>query len=160
MASISGAHTIVLKAHYNEGGAEYEEGIANGALLPGMNVGLTNAADASGRSTYAAASSDTLGTGTTTGGRGNVKVVKEDSLHGGTVNTAYASGDNIYIHVAVPGDILQVLVTSGETVAKGAGLTAQSTGKWNADTTLAAVEALESSGGALAADTLMRVRVN
>lgn len=160
MASISGAHTIVLKAHYNEGAAENEEGIASGAILPGMNVGHGLAAESIGRQTYAVAATDNTGTGTgTTGGRGNVKVAKEDALQGKTVDDAYASGDNIFVHVALPGDRLQVLVASGQTVAKNAGLSAGTNGKWTVDTTLAAVEALESSGGALAADTLMRVLV-
>lgn len=152
--------TIVLKAHWNEGGVENEEGIASGALLPGMNVGMGAAAESIGRFTYAVAATDNTGTGTgTTGGRGNVRVVKEDAMRGLTTLDAYASGDNVFVHDALPGDHIQVLVASGQNVAKGAGLSAATTGKWSVDTTLAAVEALESSGGALAADTLLRARV-
>jgi hypothetical protein len=160
MASISGANTIVLKANYNEGGANDEEGIASGAISPGMNVGMSPAADSQYRHTWAVAATDNLGTGTSnTGGRRRTYIAKEDTLQGKTVNDAYANGDNIFVHMGLPNDVVQVLVASGQTIAKGVGLSAGTNGKWTADTTLAAAEALEGSGGALAADTLMRVRL-
>lgn len=159
MASISGNHTIVLKAGYNEGGNNDEEGIASGTLSPGMNVGMGVGADSQMRNTWAAAATDNLGTGTSnTGGRRRIALVKEDTLQGKTVDDAYASGDNVFVHMALPNDVVQVLVASGQTVTKGVGLSAGTNGKWTTDTTLAAAEAMEGSGGALAADTLMRAR--
>ncbi len=160
MASISDNHRIVLKAHYSEGGAEHEEGVASGTLYPGMNVGMSIGVDTQMRHTWAAAGSDTLGTGTSnTAGRRRVVVVKEDYLQGKTVDDAYTAGENVLVHMCSPNDVVQVLVASGQTVTKGLGLTAGTNGKWSTDTTLAAVEALEASGGALGSDTLMRVRV-
>jgi hypothetical protein len=86
-------------------------------------------------------------------------ILKEDPLIGSTVNTQYAADDNVFIHKALPGEHLQVLVLSGQNIVKGEGLTANSDGKWIEDAANAAVMALEGSNGALAADTLMRVIV-
>jgi hypothetical protein len=160
MASISGANTIVLKGKYSEGGAEHEEGRLKAAASPGMNVTTTNDFDELGRQVYTPGATDYAGTGTdvsTT--KAPIWILKEDTTTGKTVDDAYAADDNGLIHMASPGEVLQVLVASGQTVAKGGGLTANSAGKWVSDATNAAVIALESSGGALGADTLMRVRV-
>ncbi len=160
MASISGSHKIVLKGKYSEGGAEHEEGRILAAAYPGTNVTLANNFDELGRQCYTPGATDYAGTGTdVTTSKAPIWILKEDPLIGGTVNTQYAADDNVFIHMANPGEILQVLVASGQTVAKGGGLTAASTGKWVSDATNAAVIALESSGGALVADTLMRVRI-
>jgi hypothetical protein len=80
-------------------------------------------------------------------------------LAGGTIETEYAADDNAFIHMCSPGEIIQVYVASGQTVVKGSGLTAQTTGKWAVDATNAAVIALEPTGGALAADKHVRCRV-
>lgn len=160
MASISGNNTIVLKGSYDLGASQHEEGPLAAAASPGMNLVLANNAATQGRDTYTPGSTDFVGTGTSiTTTKAPIKILKEDVLQGKTINDAYASGDNAFIYIAKPGDVLQVLVASGQTVAKTDGLTANSTGKWVTDTTNACVEALESSGGALGADTHMRVRV-
>lgn len=160
MSSVSDNHRIVLKAGYTEGGAEHEEGILDGAAYPGMNVVMTQDPRDMERDTFTAGGTDYVGTGTgDTTTKAPIKVLKEDALQGKTIDDAYADGDVAFIHIAKPGDVLQVLVTSGQSVVKGDGLTAQSTGKWNVDATNSAVEALEGSGGALAADTHVRVRV-
>jgi hypothetical protein len=160
MASISGANKIVLKGKYSEGGAEHEEGRLRAAAYPGMNVTMTNDPDELGRQVYTPGATDYAGTGTdVTTAKAPIWIVKENSSEGETVDDAYAADDNAFIHMASPGEVLQVLVASGQTVAKGGGLTANSAGKWVTDATNAAVIALESSGGALAADTLLRVRV-
>lgn len=160
MASISGNNKIVLKAGYTEGAAEHEEGILTAACTPGMNLQMGVAAEDMGRHYYGPGNTDNVGTGTsTTTSKNPVRVAKEDPLVGKTITDAYASGELVFIHIAKSGDVLQVLVASGQTVLKGDGLSANSAGKWIGDTTNAAVEALEPSGGALAADTHMRVRV-
>src|SRR5262245_18931649 len=111
MPSISGNHTIVLKSAYTQGGTTDEEGIASGTITPGMNVGMSPAADSQMRHAWAPAGSDTLGTGTTnTAGRRRIAVAKEDTLQGKTVDDSYASGDNVFVHMAAPNDVLQVLV--------------------------------------------------
>lgn len=156
MASISDAHTIVLNGDYGK----HDEGILSGAASPGMNLAMTTATESMGRHIYAAGGTDNVGTGTgITTTAAPIKIVKEDALQGKTVDDAYVTGDNVFFYEPLPGDVLQVLVTSGQTVTKGSGLSAASTGKWVSDSTNVAVESLEDSAGALGADTLMRVRV-
>lgn len=158
--SISGASTIVLKGKYTEGGVEREEGPLSVAAYPGMNVTMTNDAEAQGRQTYKPGGTDWAGTGTdVTTSKAPVWILREDRLVGKTVADQYAAGDNAQIHIASPGDVLQVLVKSGESVAKGSGLSAGTDGYWVVDSTNAAVLAEESSGGALASNTLVRARV-
>lgn len=160
MASISGNNKIVIKGKYTQGGVEAEEGRLLAAAYPGMNVVMANNFDEQGRQCYTPGSTEYAGTGTdVTTVKAPIWILKEDALQGSTVDTAYAADDVGFIHMASPGEILQVLVLSGQTVAKGGGLTANTAGKWVTDTTNAAVIALESSGGALSLDTLMRVRV-
>lgn len=159
--SISGKNKIVLKASFSEGATESEEGILSGGpASPGMNVVLQTAAAVQNRDTYAPGA--TRVGGTAAGAAVSpVKVLKEDSLQGKTVSDAYATGDNLFIHQSKTNDVVQVLVASGQTILKGDGAFAIASGKWNGATaTINAVgEFLEASGGALAADTLMRVRM-
>lgn len=164
MASLSGINTIVLKAGYTEGGAEHEEGPLELAASPGMNLVLSERASTQGRDYWTPGSVDVVGTGTggTTTTAGPIRILKEDALRGKTVDDAYAAGDNAFVHIAKSGDVLQVLVRSGENFEKAVGLGSDpfgQTGKFVVDATNAVVETLERSGGALAADTLVRVRV-
>lgn len=160
MASLSGHNKIVLKAGYTEGGTENEEGPLSSAATPGMNMVMGVAARTQERDTWSPGSTDYAGTGTkNTTTKNPVKVLKEDYLVGKTIDDAYASGSNCFIHIAKSGDVLLVLVASGQTVVRGDGLSAGADGKWLNDATNVAVEALESSGGALGSDTHMRVRV-
>lgn len=160
MASISGNNRIIIKGKYTEGGVEKEEGRLKAAGYPGMNVVSTADPDEMGRQVYTPGSTEYAGTGT------NVTTVKaplwlltEDAYQGKTVDDVYAADENCFVHLCSPGEIVQVLVKSGQTVVKGGGLTADSTGKFITDNTNAALLALEGSNGALAADTLMRARV-
>lgn len=156
VASISGANTIVLRGDYGE----HEEGKLLVAASPGMNVVLAANFSEQERDCYTVGGTDYIGTGTgVTTTKAPIKILKEDALQGRTVDDAYSAGDPGFIYIPKPGDKLQVLVASGQTIVKGGGLSATSTGKWQADTTNAAVEALEDSGGALSEDTLVRVRV-
>lgn len=156
VAQITAHNKIVLKAGYTEGGAEHDEGIASGTIYPGMAVVMTTAAEVSKRHTYAPGASISEGSGGVLAG---VKIAKEDVLQGNTVDDAYTSGSTFLFHVCKSGDIVQVLVESGQTVTKGLGGAAVASGKWNTATTDAVGEFLEGSGGALAADTLMRLKV-
>lgn len=151
---------IVLKAGYTQGGAEHEEGILSGTCLPGMNLTLSGAFAVAGRDTWIVGATFYVGTGTADApAQAPIRIAKENALIGRTVDDAYASGDNVLVHIAKPGDVLAVLVASGETVVKGQGLAAAATGKFAVNTTVAALEALENSGGALGADTLIQARV-
>jgi hypothetical protein len=156
MASISGANTILLK--FDEDG-QFLEGPLAAAAMPGENLVMTSAADTQGRDTYTPGA--TAAGGTAAGAAaGPVKILREDSLRGRTVNDAYAAGDNAFIYVAAEGDVLQVLVLTGQTIAKGNGGSAGADGKWVVATVNARGEFLEGSGGAaLTVDTLMRMRI-
>lgn len=160
MASISGKNKIVLLASYSEGGTESEEGPLAAPASPGMNVVPTTAADAQGRRTWTPGATPVGGTAAGAAA-GPVTVLKEDALQSKTVNDAYASGDNGFYHRAKKGDKFQVLVASGQTVLKGDLGWAIASGKWNGATASinGVVRFLEASGGALAADTLMRVEM-
>jgi hypothetical protein len=156
MPSISGYNKIRLKTH-EEG--PFIEGPLAAAALPGMNVVMTAAVDTQQRQTYTPGA--TAAGGTAAGAAaGPVKILCEDSLQGKTVFDTYAAGDNGFIYACQPGDIVQVLALTGQTIAKGAALSADATGRWILATINARVETLEGSGGvALTADTLIRVRV-
>jgi hypothetical protein len=155
MPQVTAHNKIVLKAMYGDGGTQHLEGVAAAACTPGMNVVMTTAVETGKRHTY------TPGAAAAVGG---LKVVKEQILAGKTVDDVIPAGDNIEMHVAVPGDHVQARVASGQTIAKGAGLVPLASGLWGVPTGAPApnplAEALESSGGvAFTADTLMRVRV-
>lgn len=149
---------IVLKASYSEGGTEGEEGIASGAISPGMNVVMTNAASSIGRDTYAAGATPVGGT-SAGAATPYIKVAKEDYLQGKTIDDAWATGNQFLFHQCKPNDVILVLVASGQTIVKGNLGAAIASGKWNVATVNGVVEFLEASGGALAADTHMRARV-
>jgi hypothetical protein len=154
MPSISGAKTIRIKGDT----VQWEEGpLATAPALPGMNLVLAANAQALGRDSYAPGL--TLVGGAGAGGASPIKLVIEQALYGKSVNDAYAVGDNVRFIVPKKGDVVQVLVVAGQTITKGLGGGAAASGKWQVAATNAVGEFLEASGGALAADTLMRLRV-
>lgn len=158
MASIAGAagpKKIVLKGAETQ---RAEEGVASGSVTPGMNVNMTTAAETAGRHTYAAGATPVGATGAGAA-TPRIIVAKEVRLYGKTIDDAIPSGDNLLLHVCRPGDIIQVLVASGQTIVKGNGGAAVASGKWNVATVNTVGEFLEGSGGALGADTHMRLRV-
>jgi hypothetical protein len=156
MASLSGNNTIVLKGDWSH----REEGTLTAAAYPGMNLKRSPNPRVFERDSWTPGSTDFVGTGTGTSTVApHIYILKEDALQGRTVDDQYAAGEPGFIHICRQGDVIQVLVASGQTVVKGDGLSAVSSGKWNVDATNSPVEALESSGGALAADTLVRVAV-
>lgn len=157
MPSISGYRKIVLKGDFGQ----HEEGPLAAIASPGMNLVMTNAAETQQRQTVTpGATLVSAAGGTATASP--IKVLKEDGLVGGkTIDDAYASGDNAMYYVPKAGDVIQVLVASGQTITKGQAGWAIASGKWNggAADPKAVGEFLEASGGALAADTHMRLRV-
>lgn len=159
------------------GEGRHEEGLADVAVMPGMAIRLQ--ADGG----Y---SPETLDP--TVAALRGLKIAKEAGIIGspyldgitngqrGTVDAQYAIGSQIFFYIPTRGDILNVLVKSGETVAVGDALYVEgsTSGKFrkqaNATLTVgttpavttpvaAQLEALEASGGALGADTLLRARV-
>jgi hypothetical protein len=160
VASISGNNRIVLRAAET---GHWEEGTLSGAASPGMNLVLRQTASSYERHYYSAGGSDYVGTGTEVSvTAGNLKIVIENSVEGLTVDDAYADGDDVHFFLPKSGDVLQVLVASGQTVVKGTGGAAGTDGTFVTDAANPVVEFLESSAGspsALAADTLVRARV-
>ena len=154
VASVSGNNKIVLKGDYGQ----FEEGILSGAASPGMNVVMTPAAAQLERDTYTAGATEV---GSVGGGPLNapIKLVREDSLQGKTIHDAYESGDIVFLYLPKKGDVVQVLVASGQDIDKGETLAAGADGKWVTGGANDVLEALEDTGGALAEDTLVRARV-
>ena len=96
-------HTIVLK-----GKGHHEEGEADAAIYPGEAVRM--AADGKwDPETLAAQIAE---------GRGLV-IAEESALDGGTVDTAYADGDRLFIYIPIPGDHVHALVKAGEDIDVG-----------------------------------------
>jgi biotin carboxyl carrier protein len=141
-------NTIVLKQR-----GHHDEGVADAAIRPGEAIELA----ADGKfDPQASAQAAAL--------KGGLKVAKEDALQGKAVDDAYAADDVVFFYSPVQGDHLQVLVKTGEDINVGDKLVVEGGGSGlfveTAGTeTKFQLEALEDSGGALAADTLLRVRV-
>ena len=58
-------------------------------------------------------------------------ILEEDALQGKTLDQAYSSGDRGFFHIPIPGDVCNLLVTDGESIAVGDILIEDaSTGLW------------------------------
>lgn len=140
--------TIVLKSK-----GHHDEGVAGGAITPGMAVRL-QAAGTYLQESLAQASAL----------KGGLKIAKEDALQGKTFTQAYANGDQLFFYSALPGDHIHAFVKTGQNIAVGdllvvegggSGLFVEAAGT----ETKNQLEALESSGGALGANTHIKCRV-
>jgi len=104
-----------------------------------------------------------LWNGAADGEQDEIVIVVEDDLLGKTINTAYAVSSRFKGYIPGRGSEVQVLVASGQTVAlAGKLIVDDATGKMLATTgspELEPFKALEGSGGALGADTLLLCRV-
>lgn len=158
MSNPAGYQKICLKVSF--GSATEDEGIASGAVSPGMNVNRTSASESMGRHTFAAGASPVGGTGIGAVA-GPVYIVKEDALQGKTIDDAYANGDNLFIHKCIPGDHILVLVAAGQNVGKNDFGQAIASGLWTRQGTNvnATVQFLEGSGGLLATNKHLRAVV-
>ena len=142
-------NTIVLR-----GKGHHDEGTAGGVIKPGAAVELAADGDYDEQTTAQAASL-----------KGGLKVAKEAALdEGGTISDNYASGDIVFWYSPVPGDVIHALVKSGETIVVGDDLVVEGGGsglfvKAAGTETKFQLEALEASGGALAANTHLKCRV-
>jgi len=104
-------NTIVLKSK-----GHYDEGTAGGAVTPGMAVRMAADGDWD-QETLTSAQSVAAGF-----------VIAQENEVGGTVADAYASGDVMHLYTPLPGDHVNVLVKSGETVAVGNTLAPEGSG--------------------------------
>ena len=87
-------------------------------------------------------------------------IVKEDALQGRTVRIAYKAGEKLFIYKPLPGDVISVLVASGQTIGDGTQAVLGAGGKFVAGSVDSIGYFLDTSDGApLAEDTLMSVRI-
>lgn len=89
-------------------------------------------------------------------------VALEDDLKGNEVGTVYTAANRMVVGSFRRGDEVAALVASGENIAIGDRLAAKGDGYWKETDTSTETDlavALESSGGALAAATLIRVQI-
>lgn len=95
--------------------------------------------------------------------KGGLVVLKEDALQGKTIDDAYAVDDVCFLYQVEPGDEINLLVKSGEDIDVGdklvveggtSGLFVEAAGT----ETKFQFEALEDTGGALAANDHVRCR--
>lgn len=140
------ARTIVLRGNQNH----HIEGTLSTTAKPGMHVTLQSSGN------YARSPETTAELVK----YGSSLVVKEDALQGKTVNDSYNNGDRVFMYVPVAGDVLNLLIKSGQNISVGDNIIAEGGGSGlfiKSDGTHAAYKfrALESSGGVLGADTLL-----
>lgn len=98
------ANTILLSSC----DGNFSEALAGAAgILPGMLVKPTNA------------TTPTAVVHATAGGDGETLIVREDSLKGATMDTAYTSGKPMFLYTGEPGDVVQMRLTYGVSYSKG-----------------------------------------
>lgn len=124
------------------------EGIAAAAVSPGHVVELKSDGEFQKQST---AKKHTL-----------LRVVTENDLVGKTINDAYAADDQLYMHIAKPGDVVQLKVpAAASALVKGDRVELASGGcvrKWTDGTPVGEVElAVDNSAGG--AEAFVKVRV-
>lgn len=138
--------TIVTKGDYGR----HEELVAAATISPGMALSRTSAnkftPDAAAQ---AAALKKTL------------CIAKEDGLQGKTVDDDYAADDQVFAYYPIPGDEVLALVKSGENIAIGDNLVTEGGGtglfvEAAGTETKFQLESVEDTGGALAANTLVK----
>jgi len=142
------ANTIALKCN-----GPHDEGVCGVAISPGEAVEL-----------QADEKYDPMVSAQAAALKRNLQIAKEDGLQGKTVDDAYALDDILFFVSPKSGDHINALVKSGEDIDIGdklvveggtSGLFVEAAGT----ETKFQLEALEDSGGALAANTLLACRV-
>ncbi len=140
--------TIMLKCK-----GHWEEGYLDTVGTPGMHVQLA----ADGKWDLSPAAIGELVKG------GALAVLREDDLQGKTITDAYAIGDRALLYHPLPGDHLGLFVKTGANIAVNDKIVPEGggTGLWiegaGTEAKYFAV-ALESTGGALAANTHVKCR--
>jgi hypothetical protein len=130
----------------------HEEAPAGAAgIKPGMLIKLNSSGEAIVNPTSEGALGDEL------------LVVTEDALQGGSVTGTYTSGDVLSYMIPSKGTKFRGLVLSGEDIAIGDRMANSATGgkfMESASPVIIPAIAMESSGGALGADTLLLMRAS
>lgn len=133
----------------------HEELVAAGTISPGMLCEVTT--------------SGTVQAHSTEGGYAERLVAEEDALQGNGVDTDYSAADIVSLAVALPGDVFNMLMASGEDGAPGQAVVSAGDGTLICldDMTSAGVlkqivgyiDASESAFTTLAANTLKAIRI-
>lgn len=145
------ANTIQLKGEFR-----LDEGLASGVVKPGMLLERTSA------------TTHTVIAHSVQGGVAERAFAMEDALQGKTVDDAYADGDLVTYHLAVPGAEMLALIKAGSVLSVGEQLISGGDGTlipigdvdsgYGTNVIAIAVEALDLSDSDLD-DTLSPVRV-
>lgn len=109
-------------------GAIQNEGLASGAITPGMLLERTNA------------SADTVKAHSASGEYNTRMFAVEDDLQGNSIDDDYSAGDNVLFKKCHPGQSVLGLIANGENVAKSDKLTSDGAGAFRK-------AAVSSSGG-------------
>jgi hypothetical protein len=133
--------------------------LATAAATPGMNLVPNATARVMGRDTAAPGASPVAAAANAGGQSGALNIVVERALIGETIDTSIAVGETVGTYKPLPGDVIQVLALTGEDIDKEEGIAFNANGKAIAATVGIVAKSLEDTGGALAADTHIRVRV-
>ena len=72
----------------------------------------------------------------TEGGYAERAFAKEDALQGKTTADAYASGDQVFYSLAVPGSVVNAMIKAGQNIAKGDKLISAGDGTLKEDTAI------------------------
>jgi hypothetical protein len=133
--------------------------VATGAATPGMNLVPTAAARVQNRDTAAPGASPAAAAANVAGQSGALNIVLERAMIGETIDTPIAVGEIAGTYKPHPGDVVLVLGKLGQTFLKEDLVAFDATGKAVVATVGAVGKSLDASGGALAADAHIRMRV-
>lgn len=100
------ANTIVLRCQEGGLGNGHLERAASAAITPGHLI-------------VEAADGTVAVHGSSGGNPGLRRFAKENALFGGTIDTAYAEDDQVMIHEAQEGDIINCILATSQTITKG-----------------------------------------
>ena len=133
----------------------HDEAVAAGTISPGMLTEVTSAGKVQAHSTE--------------GARAERLIALEDALQGNGVDTDYSALDIVTLAVAMPGEVFNLLVASGEALNPGDEVVSAGDGTVISTSSIASattinqvigrVDASEDAFTALATDTLKAIRL-
>lgn len=132
-----------------------EEALASGSVKPGHLVEMTSAA------------APTVKAHSVAGGHAERAFAVEDALQGNTVDTTYTTGKLVSFNLEQPGNVVQARFAISQDVDIGDDLISAGDGTLavateadsDGGTQKIIAKAVEDSGGALGAETLLKVRL-
>jgi uncharacterized protein (AIM24 family) len=146
--AVTTRNTIVLKGDFAPG---FWEKRAGGTIKPGHLVGLQTDSEVA---VHAAAGVTAIAP--------VYGVAIEDALQGNTIDDNYSAGDLVFGYQPQPGDIVQLILQSGQDAVVGGGVTSAGDGTVKmaatTDRLLGILEEDTTAAGAVGADTRIAVR--